>query len=86
LIKESSTKIFLEEEMSKPSVLGLLPGESIDIWENFAPIQLLTDTWDLGLLVIFMFLTLRSLQEWNCKICTIRKNNKFGGQLLKKKH
>jgi hypothetical protein len=28
---ESSTKIFLEEEMSKPSVLGLFAGESIDI-------------------------------------------------------
>jgi hypothetical protein len=28
---ESSTKIFLEEEISKPSVLGLLSGESINI-------------------------------------------------------
>jgi hypothetical protein len=73
LILEFSTKIFLEKEMSKPSVLGLVGGESMDIWENIAPMHLLTDTWFLGLLVIFMLLTLRSLQEWKCKTCNIRK-------------
>jgi hypothetical protein len=72
---ESFTKILLEKEMSKPSVLGLVAGESMDIWENVAPMHLLTDTWLFGLLVILMLLTLRSLQEWKCKTCTIIKKN-----------
>jgi hypothetical protein len=54
-------------------VLGLVGGESMDILENVAPMHLLTDMWPFGLLVIFMLLTLRSLQEWNCKTCTINK-------------
>jgi hypothetical protein len=61
---ESSTKILLEKEISKPSVLGLVGGASIDIWEKVASLHLLTDTWSLGLLVTIMLLTLRSLQEW----------------------
>jgi hypothetical protein len=40
---ESSTNILLEKEMSKPSVLGLVGGESMDILENVAPMHLLTD-------------------------------------------
>jgi hypothetical protein len=41
---ESSTKILLEKEISKPSVLGLVGGASIDMLENVAPLHLLTDT------------------------------------------
>jgi len=57
--------------MSNPSVLGLVAGELMDTWENVVWLHILTDTWELGLLVILRLLTLRSLQEWKNRACTI---------------
>jgi hypothetical protein len=72
-MSESSIKILLESEIWNPSVLGLVPGEAMCIWENFAPLHILTDTWDFGLLTILKLLTLRPLHEWKYNICTIKK-------------
>ena len=41
---ESCIKILVDEAMSNPSVLGLLPGELIDILENVAPLHRLMAT------------------------------------------
>jgi hypothetical protein len=60
---ESCIKILVDEAMSNPSVLGLVPGELIDILENVAPLHESTATWERGLLLILRLLTLRPLQE-----------------------
>ena len=49
---ESLINIFLEKEMSIPSVLGLSAGERMVIWENLAPSQPFMVMWALGLFVI----------------------------------
>jgi len=66
---ESSIAIFLEPEISKPSVLGLLGGAFILIWENNAPSQPFTHMWAPGLFLVLRDFTLRPLQEWKRKDC-----------------
>lgn len=72
---ESCIKIFLEAEMSMPSVLGLLAGESMDRWENVAPSQPFMPMWAPGLLVNLKLLTVRLLQEWKNTACKIHMKN-----------
>jgi hypothetical protein len=65
--------MFLEWAISNPSVLGLVGGELMAIWENVAPSHITMDIWDLGLFLSLNFLTMRALQEWKNNICTIKK-------------